>query len=93
MYEQEKIEIQTLKSYLLSQIPATPLPPNGLLLSSNSVALNAATQVAHDVEDDLVVLVDLSPDVLAEHTLESVNHARTNVFRLCRAALLLFVSF
>lgn len=42
MYEQEKSEIQTLKSYLLSQIPTTPLPPNDILLTSNSVALKAA---------------------------------------------------
>ena len=42
MYEQEKNEIQTLKSYLLSQIPTMPLPPNNILLSSNSVALQAA---------------------------------------------------
>lgn len=42
MYEQERSEIQTLKSYLLSQIPTTPLPPNDILLSPNSVALTAA---------------------------------------------------
>ena len=28
MYEQEKSEIQILKSYLQTQIPSTPLPPN-----------------------------------------------------------------
>eukprot|EP00584_Thalassiosira_punctigera_P023632 CAMPEP_0172575890 /NCGR_PEP_ID=MMETSP1067-20121228/137442_1 /TAXON_ID=265564 ORGANISM="Thalassiosira punctigera, Strain Tpunct2005C2" /NCGR_SAMPLE_ID=MMETSP1067 /ASSEMBLY_ACC=CAM_ASM_000444 /LENGTH=583 /DNA_ID=CAMNT_0013368545 /DNA_START=181 /DNA_END=1932 /DNA_ORIENTATION=- len=42
MYEQEKSEIQILKSYLLSQVPTTPLPPNDVLLSPNSVALKAA---------------------------------------------------
>lgn len=42
MYEQEKSEIQILKSYLQTQIPATPLPPNDVLLSPNSVALKAA---------------------------------------------------
>ena len=42
MYEQEKSEINILKSYLLSQIPTTPLPPNDILLSPNSVALKAA---------------------------------------------------
>eukprot|EP00578_Thalassiosira_sp_NH16_P030589 CAMPEP_0181082132 /NCGR_PEP_ID=MMETSP1071-20121207/3461_1 /TAXON_ID=35127 /ORGANISM="Thalassiosira sp., Strain NH16" /LENGTH=625 /DNA_ID=CAMNT_0023163703 /DNA_START=148 /DNA_END=2026 /DNA_ORIENTATION=- len=42
MYEREKIEIRTLRSYLLSQIPTTPLPPNGMLLSSKSSALAAA---------------------------------------------------
>ena len=42
MYEQEKSDIQILKSYLQTQIPATPLPPNDVLLSPNSVALKAA---------------------------------------------------
>ena len=42
MYEQEKSEINILKSYLLSQIPTTPLPPNDILLAPNSVALKAA---------------------------------------------------
>eukprot|EP00579_Thalassiosira_antarctica_P010356 CAMPEP_0201918472 /NCGR_PEP_ID=MMETSP0903-20130614/7623_1 /ASSEMBLY_ACC=CAM_ASM_000552 /TAXON_ID=420261 /ORGANISM="Thalassiosira antarctica, Strain CCMP982" /LENGTH=250 /DNA_ID=CAMNT_0048454795 /DNA_START=57 /DNA_END=806 /DNA_ORIENTATION=- len=42
MYEQEKSEIQILKSYLLTQIPTTPLPPNDILLSPNSIALSAA---------------------------------------------------
>jgi len=41
MYEQEKLEIQALKSYLLTQIPNTPLS-NDILLSSNSIALTAA---------------------------------------------------
>ena len=41
MYEQEKLEIQALKSYLLT-LPTTPLPPNSILLSSNSIALTAA---------------------------------------------------
>jgi len=41
MYEQEKLEIQALKSYLLTQIPSTPLS-NDILLSSNSIALTAA---------------------------------------------------
>mmetsp|Transcript_4166 Transcript_4166/g.7753 ORF Transcript_4166/g.7753 Transcript_4166/m.7753 type:complete len:623 (-) Transcript_4166:286-2154(-) len=42
MYEKEKSEIQNLKSYLLHTLPTTPLPPNNVLLSSNSVALKAA---------------------------------------------------
>lgn len=42
MYEQEKSEIQILRAYLLSQVPATPLPPSDVLLSPNSVALKAA---------------------------------------------------
>eukprot|EP00984_Skeletonema_dohrnii_P038834 scaffold42537_cov150-Skeletonema_dohrnii-CCMP3373.AAC.1 len=42
MYENEKNEISALKKYLLSQIPSTPLPPNNLLLSPNSIALKAA---------------------------------------------------
>ncbi|KAL7534470.1 hypothetical protein ACHAXR_005895 [Thalassiosira sp. AJA248-18] len=42
MYQQEKSEIQILKTYLLTQIPTTPLPPNDILLSPNSVALKAA---------------------------------------------------
>jgi len=41
MYEQEKLEIIALKSYLLTQIPNTPLS-NDILLSSNSIALTAA---------------------------------------------------
>ena len=42
MYEQEKSEISALKKFLLSQISSTPLPPNDLLLSPNSIALKAA---------------------------------------------------
>lgn len=42
MYEQEKSEIQTLKSHLLTQIPTIPLPPNDILLSPNSIAIKAA---------------------------------------------------
>ena len=42
MYAREKSEIQILKSYLLDTVPTTPLPPNDILLSSNSVALKAA---------------------------------------------------
>jgi len=41
MYEQEKLEIIALKSYLLTQIPNTPLS-NDILLSQNSIALTAA---------------------------------------------------
>ncbi|EED89458.1 predicted protein [Thalassiosira pseudonana CCMP1335] len=41
MYEQEKSEIKSLKSYLLNTIPHTPLS-NDILLTSNSVAIKAA---------------------------------------------------
>ncbi|KAL9184616.1 hypothetical protein ACHAXT_012586 [Thalassiosira profunda] len=42
MHGKEKDEIRTLKAFLLSSIPTTPLPPNDVLLSPNSVALKAA---------------------------------------------------
>jgi hypothetical protein len=42
MYENERLEIDALRKYLLSHIPVTPLPPNNILLSPTSIALRAA---------------------------------------------------
>jgi len=42
MYCQEKSELQILKTYLRTQIPNTPLPPNDILLTPNSTAIKAA---------------------------------------------------
>jgi len=42
MYDQEKSELRLLKTYLQTQIPTTPLPPNDILLAPNSTAIKAA---------------------------------------------------
>ncbi|KAL3816633.1 hypothetical protein ACHAXA_004815 [Cyclostephanos tholiformis] len=42
MFEREKIEIRTLRSHLLDRVSSTPLPPDGILLSVNSIAIRAA---------------------------------------------------
>mmetsp|Transcript_24664 Transcript_24664/g.53208 ORF Transcript_24664/g.53208 Transcript_24664/m.53208 type:complete len:551 (-) Transcript_24664:205-1857(-) len=74
MYEQEKIEIATLKSYLLSHIPTTLLPPNDILLSPKSVALTAAVAgldkelVRLEREERLVKKFTANNDVAAAAT-------------------------
>lgn len=42
MHEKEKSEIEALKAHLLQNLPHTPLGTHGILLSSDSVAIQAA---------------------------------------------------
>ena len=41
-FKQDRAELQALKYYLLTQIPSTPLPPDDIILSPQSIALRAA---------------------------------------------------
>lgn len=41
-FKHDRAELQALKYYLLTQIPSTPLPPDDIILSPQSIALRAA---------------------------------------------------
>jgi hypothetical protein len=51
--ERQQYELRTLHSYLLTIVPSTPLPPDNLLLSPNSIAIQSAIA---GIENQLVKL-------------------------------------